>query len=136
MQKGERVLLHAAASGVGTAAVQIAKQLGAIVVGTSRSKQKLETLKTLNCDEVIDTSIRGFREQLTAPVDVIVDPLGAPAFADNLASLTLLGRLVMLGFLQQRAPRAQWITSVCTGALVLGAAGLLRGRVQPLDGRQ
>ncbi len=100
LQKGERVLLHAAASGVGTAAVQIAKQLGAIVVGTSRSKQKLETLKTLNCDEVIDTSIRGFREQLTAPVDVIVDPLGAPAFADNLASLTLHGRLVMLGFLQ------------------------------------
>ena len=100
LQKGERVLLHAVASGVGTAAVQIAKQLGATVVGTSRSPAKLTQMKSLGLDEGIDTSTRGFREQLTAPVDVIVDPLGAPAFADNLAALALHGRLVMLGFLQ------------------------------------
>src|SRR6185369_16938364 len=62
--------------------------------------QTLKTLETLKLDEGIDTSTRGFREQLSAPVDVIVDPLGAPAFADNLASLALHGRLVMLGFLQ------------------------------------
>ncbi|MEO7333289.1 MAG: zinc-binding dehydrogenase, partial [Gemmatimonadales bacterium] len=100
LQRGERVLLHAAASGVGTAAIQIARHLGATTIGTSRSPQKLEALKTLGLDEAIDTSSRGFREQLATPVNVIVDPLGAPAFADNLAVLALQGRLVMLGFLQ------------------------------------
>ena len=100
LQKGERVLLHAAASGVGTAAVQIAKALGAVVIGTSRSGQKLRALEALGSDEAINTSVRGFREQLAAPVNVIVDPLGAPAFADNLDALAVLGRLVLLGFLQ------------------------------------
>lgn len=98
--RGERVLFHAAASGVGTAAVQIAKELGAVVVGTSRSAEKLVKLRALGLDEGIDTSTRGFREQLSAPVDVIIDPLGAPAFAHNLDALNPLGRLVLLGFLQ------------------------------------
>jgi len=100
LQRGERVLLHAVASGVGTAAVQIAHHLGATVLGTSRSKEKLETLKTLKLDEGIDTSVRGFREQIAAPVDLIIDPLGAPAFMDNLSLLAPRGRLVLLGFLQ------------------------------------
>ncbi|HEU4570635.1 MAG TPA: NAD(P)H-quinone oxidoreductase [Gemmatimonadales bacterium] len=97
---GERVLLHAAASGVGTAAVQLAKQLGATVLGTSRSAEKLAALKKLGLDVAIDTSATGFRAQIHEPVHVIVDPLGAPAFADNLALLAPLGRLVLLGFLQ------------------------------------
>ena len=97
---GERVLLHAVASGVGTAAVQIARHLGAITVGTSRSAAKLAKVVPLGLDEGIDTSARGFHEQLAVPVDVIIDPLGAPAFTDNLASLALHGRLVLLGFLQ------------------------------------
>ena len=100
LQKGERVLLHAAASGVGTAAIQIARELGATVVGTSRSKEKLAKLTALGLAEGIDTSTRGFREQLSALVDVIIDPLGAPAFADNLDALNPLGRLVLIGFLQ------------------------------------
>jgi len=100
LQRGERVLLHAVASGVGTAAVQIAHQLGATVLGTSRSAEKLERLKPYGLDEGVDTSTRGFREQVTAPVDLIVDPLGAPAFMDNLSLLAPRGRLVLLGFLQ------------------------------------
>ena len=100
LQRGERVLLHAAGSGVGTAAVQIARQLGATVLGTSRSAEKLVRLKGLGLDVGIDTSARGFREQIADPVDLIVDPLGAPALPDNLALLAPLGRLVLLGFLQ------------------------------------
>jgi len=100
LQRGERVLLHAAASGVGTAALQIARHLGATVLGTSRSAEKLVRLKGLGLDVAIDTSARGFREQITDPVDLIIDPLGAPAFPDDLALLAPLGRLVLLGFLQ------------------------------------
>ena len=97
---GETVLIHAVASGVGTAAVQLAKTLGATVLGTSRTPAKLDALRALGLDVAIDTSKRSFREQITTPVHLILDVLGGPAFQDNLAVLAPRGRLVMLGFLQ------------------------------------
>ena len=100
LQPGERVLIHAVGSGVGTAAVQLAKRLGAVTVGTSRSAGKLEQARVLGLDEAIDTSAEGFGTQLTAPVDVILDVLGGPAFAENLEALAPRGRMVLLGFLQ------------------------------------
>jgi putative PIG3 family NAD(P)H quinone oxidoreductase len=96
---GDRVLLHAAASGVGTAAVQLCRMLGVHAVGTSRSAAKLARLAALGLEEAIDTSRNGFREQLREPVDAIIDVLGGPALADNLAVLRPRGRLVALGFL-------------------------------------
>ncbi|MEO8452544.1 MAG: zinc-binding dehydrogenase, partial [Gemmatimonadota bacterium] len=63
-------------------------------------KDKLDRAKALGLDEGIETADQSFRGQLAAPVDVIVDPIGGPAFADNLAALALRGRLVMIGFLQ------------------------------------
>ena len=101
LQRGECVLVHAVASGVGTAAVQIAKEmLHATVVGTSRTPSKLAVLGRLGLDLLIDTSNGPFREQVTLPIHVILDVLGGPAFQDNLAILAPRGRLVMLGFLQ------------------------------------
>jgi len=100
LARGEAVLLHAVASGVGTAAVQIAKLLGATVLGTSRSPDKLQSLSALGLDLAIDTSGGSFREQITLPVHVILDVLGGPAFQENLALLAPRGRLVILGFLQ------------------------------------
>ena len=96
----ERVLLHAVGSGLGTAMVQLAKRLGASVVGTSRTASKLERARALGLDIGIDTSNQGFRDLLSEPVNLIIDVLGGPAFADNLAVLSPLGRLVLLGFLQ------------------------------------
>jgi putative PIG3 family NAD(P)H quinone oxidoreductase len=103
LQGGERVLIHAVGSGVGTAAVQLAKRLGAVTAGTSRSAGKLEQVRGLGLDEAIDTSAGGFRAKLAAPVDVILDVLGGPAFAENLDALNPRGRMVMLGFLQGAA---------------------------------
>lgn len=103
LEQGESVLIHAVASGVGTAAIQLAKVLGAAVLGTSRSPAKLEPLATLGLDRGIDTSTKPFREQINRPVDVILDVLGGPAFQDNLSLLALKGRLVLLGFLQGAA---------------------------------
>jgi putative PIG3 family NAD(P)H quinone oxidoreductase len=96
---GDRVLIHAAASGLGTAAVQLAKYLGATVVGTSRSAGKLVRLAEYGLDHAIDTSRGPFREALDAPVDVILDVLGAEAFVENVAALAPRGRLVLLGTL-------------------------------------
>ncbi len=96
---GERVLIHAVGSGVGTAAAQIAKHLGATVIGTSRSADKLARAAVYGMDSGVDTSTTSFREALTEPVHVVLDSLGGPAFSDNLAVLASGGRLVMIGFL-------------------------------------
>jgi NADPH:quinone reductase-like Zn-dependent oxidoreductase len=96
---GERVLIHAVGSGVGTAAAQIAKHLGATVLGTSRSADKLARATVYGLDIGIDTSRTTFRDAVGDPVDVVLDVLGGPAFADNLAVLAPRGRLILLGFL-------------------------------------
>jgi NADPH:quinone reductase len=96
---GERVLIHAVGSGVGTAAAQIAKHLGATVLGTSRSAAKLARALVYGLDHGIDTARGSFREAVGEPVHVVLDVLGGPAFADNLAVLAPRGRLVLLGFL-------------------------------------
>lgn len=99
LRAGERVLIHAVGSGLGTAAAQIAKQLGATVLGTSRSGDKLARALVYGLDVGIDTSRTPFRDAVGEPVDVVLDVLGGPALADNLAVLAARGRLVLLGFL-------------------------------------
>ena len=99
LRPGERVLIHAVGSGVGTAAAQIAKHLGATVLGTSRSADKLARALVYGLDIGIDTSSTPFRQALTEPVHVILDSIGGPAFGDNLAVLAPQGRLVLLGYL-------------------------------------
>jgi NADPH2:quinone reductase len=99
LRAGDRVLIHAIGSGVGTAAAQIAGHLGATVIGTSRSADKLARALVYGMDSGIDTSTTPFREALTEPVHVVLDSIGGPAFADNLAVLAPQGRLVLLGFL-------------------------------------
>lgn len=100
LQRGERVLIHAVGSGVGTAAVQLARRLGAAAVGTSRNPAKLEQARSLGLDEAIGTASGWSARSLSAPVDVILDVLGGPALAENLEALAPRGRLVLLGFLQ------------------------------------
>lgn len=99
LETGERVLIHAVGSGVGTAATQIAKHLGATVLGTSRNGDKLARALVYGLDIGIDTANASFRDTVGDPVNVVLDVLGGPAFSDNLAVLAPRGRLIMLGFL-------------------------------------
>ena len=100
---GESVLVHAAASGVGTAAVQIADAMGCHVFGTTRTASKLEQLKHLGVDVGIDTSdnFAGIVRAETSGrgVNVIIDLIGAAVLAGNLAALATKGRLVLVGML-------------------------------------
>jgi putative PIG3 family NAD(P)H quinone oxidoreductase len=101
---GERVLIHAAGSGVGTAAVQVAHAMGCVVFGTSRTAAKLDRIKSLGLDHGINTSSEDFAEfiqTLTAGalVDVVIDLIGGAVFAGNIAALAPLGRLVLVGLL-------------------------------------
>jgi putative PIG3 family NAD(P)H quinone oxidoreductase len=100
LARGERVLIHAVGSGVGTAATQLVHHFGGTALGTSRQKDKLARAREYGLDIGIDTSGGSFRDQVGDPVHVILDVLGGPALAENLAVLAPLGRLVMLGHLQ------------------------------------
>lgn len=95
--RGERVLMHAIGSGVGTAVVQLAAWLGLELVGTSRTPDKLQRAATLGPLQGICTTDPAWPEQVGAPVDVLVDVLGGDSFATNLALLAPRGRLVVLG---------------------------------------
>ena len=126
VRPGERVLVHAVGSGVGTAAVQIAKHLGATVIGTSRSADKLARAMVYGLDAGIDTSATPFREALTEPVNVILDSIGGPAFGDNLAVLAPRGRLVLLGFLAGSRVEADLGPMVRNRLEVIGTAMRVR----------
>ncbi|HVI54806.1 MAG TPA: NAD(P)H-quinone oxidoreductase [Luteibacter sp.] len=103
LDAGESILIHAAASGVGSAAVQLAHAAGARVFGTV-STGKVERVRQLGADVAIDYKTDDFakaieRETAGKGVDVIVDFIGAPYFERNLASLDFGGRLVEVGLL-------------------------------------
>lgn len=102
LQMGERLLVHAVGSGVGTAAIQIAKAVGATVYGTSRTASKLERAKELGLDVgLVDTNFAAEIKQLThgEGVHVVLDFVGANYMQQNLESLTAWGRLVFLATL-------------------------------------
>jgi tumor protein p53-inducible protein 3 len=104
VQSGESVLIHAGASGVGSAAIQLAKTLGATVYATAGSAEKCAFCVDLGAAHAINYRTQNFRDQIAALTDnrgvnVILDFIGAPYWAGNLASLALDGRLALIGFL-------------------------------------
>ncbi|UQX02334.1 NADP-dependent oxidoreductase [Streptomyces sp. RerS4] len=94
VRPGQRVLIHAAAGGVGHLAVQIAKARGAHVIGTARAA-KHDLLRALGADEVIDYTRVDF-ETATAPVDVVLDAVGGEYGPRSLRALRPGGILVAL----------------------------------------
>jgi NADPH:quinone reductase-like Zn-dependent oxidoreductase len=98
---GERVLIHAVASGVGTAATQVAQVLGAgAVLGTSRTAAKLERAREYGLDVPILSSAGSLAAAVGDPVHVILDVFGGAVLNEHLSLLAPRGRLILLGFLQ------------------------------------
>jgi NADPH:quinone reductase-like Zn-dependent oxidoreductase len=94
VRAGQRVLVHAAAGGVGHFAVQIAKALGAYVIGTA-SAAKHDLVRSLGADEVIDYRTTAF-EDAVSEVDVVIDAIGGDYGARSLSVLRPGGHLVTL----------------------------------------
>lgn len=100
---GETLLIHAVGSGVGLAALQLAKARGIRVFGTSRTTRKLDAARKLGLDEAIltgdEANFAGIVMEKTGGrgVDVILDLVGAAYFGQNLASLAFKGRLMLVG---------------------------------------
>ena len=94
VESGSTVLVHAATGGVGSAAVQVARHLGARVVATAGSEEKRDVARSLGAEEAY--SYEEFAEHVRA--DVVVDPVGGPVFAASLRALTPLGTIVAIGY--------------------------------------
>ncbi|HEU5377117.1 MAG TPA: NAD(P)H-quinone oxidoreductase [Ktedonobacteraceae bacterium] len=99
LRLGERVLIHAAGSGVGTAAIQLAKAVGATVFGTSRTPDKLEKARALGLD--FGVAAQNFAEEIQnltggQGVHVVLDFMGASYLEQNLQALGNWGRMVIL----------------------------------------
>ncbi len=96
LQAGETVLVHGAAGGIGTAAIQLAKALGAHVIAVVSQDAKAATAAAAGADEVVLAD--DFRETVGQRVDVVVDPVGGERFTDSLRCLRPEGRLLVIGF--------------------------------------
>jgi putative PIG3 family NAD(P)H quinone oxidoreductase len=135
LHMGERVLIHAAASGVGTAAIQVAHAAGATVYGTSRTADKLERILELNLGLDKSVAVGGeptnFVETVQkwtngAGVDVILDLVGGNYLAANLEALSSRGRLICVGTMSGAKSEIDLGLLLRKRATIIGT--MLRGR--------
>ena len=109
------VLVHAGSGGVGSAAIQIAKNLGATVIATASSDEKRAVAREVGADQAI-----GYDEIDELRVDVVIDPVGGDVFTRSLPALNPLGSIVAIGFAggMWQDPSVQWL--VGRNAAVVG----------------
>lgn len=93
LRPGERLLVHGAAGGVGTAAVQLGAAAGARVTATVRNPDARGAVAELGAEQVLDP--QGFADQ--GPFDVVLELVGAPNLPENLQALATAGRIVVIG---------------------------------------
>lgn len=134
LRLGERVLIHAVGSGVGTAALQVARLAGATVIGTSRTADKLARCKPLGLDHALHLTAPRFADEVKvatggAGVDVVVDLVGGDYVEEDVVALAPKGRLVLVGLTAGNFARLPL-------GLVLAKRLTLRGavlRARPLE---
>lgn len=129
LQAGQRILLHAGASGVGAAAIAYAKLCGAYVIGTSRSAHKLEFMKKMGADEAIladDLDSQVERIKINGGIDLILDPVGASTFETNQKLLNTDGKLVIIGIMSGAK------TTINLGALLMKRQQILGSTLRSL----
>ncbi|TGN65075.1 NADPH:quinone oxidoreductase family protein [Nocardioides eburneiflavus] len=103
LQPGETVLVHGAAGGIGTSAIQVAKAFGAgEVIAVTSSAEKGDVALQAGADRYVLAD--GFKDAVGRTVDVVVDPVGGPRFTDSLRTLREHGRLLVVGFAAGEIP--------------------------------
>ncbi len=110
LKPGESLLVHGASGGVGLAAVEVGKAMGATVIAAASSADKLEVARRHGADHLIDTGGGEFRhvvKEITGGgADVIFDPVGGDVFDQSLRCIAWEGRLLTIGFASGRIPAA------------------------------
>ena len=109
VKAGESVVVHAGAGGVGSVAIQLAKEWGAFVIAVTSSDEKKKLCKELGADAVVDANEADLKSALLAannnkPVDIVLEMVGGKTFDQSLAALAPFGRLVFYGMASRTAP--------------------------------
>jgi putative PIG3 family NAD(P)H quinone oxidoreductase len=132
LQTGETLLIHAVGSGVGLAALQLAKAKGTVVIGTSRTADKLDNCEAFGLDLAIDTSTsKDFSIDVNDATggrgaNVVLDLVGAAYFEQNLLSLAVKGRLILVGLTSGRTAEFNLGLALQRRASIIGT--VLRAR--------
>lgn len=138
LQAGETLLVLGASGGVGLAAVEIGKAMGARVIAAASSAEKLAVAKAAGADELIDYSQASLREEIKRltggqGVDVIYDPVGGELFEQAVRGLAWNGRLLVVGFASGSIPQLAANLVLLKGAAVLGVFWGAFAQRQPED---
>jgi NADPH2:quinone reductase len=125
LQAGETLLVLGAAGGVGLAAIEIGKALGARVIACASSAEKLEVCRQHGADEGIDYTAQDLRERIKAltdgrGVDVVYDPVGGHYTEPAFRSLAWRGRLLVVGFAAGDIPKLPLNLALLKGASIVG----------------
>ena len=145
LQAGETLLVHGATGGVGMAAVDLGKHLGATVIATGGRDDKLAVVKARGADHVLNYSqadgrLGGFRDAVKAltdgrGADVIYDPVGGDVFDESMRCINWGGRLLSIGFTSGRWPQAPVNLILIKGISVVGVRAGEYGRRHPEKGK-
>jgi NADPH2:quinone reductase len=138
LQPGETLLVLGASGGVGLAAVEIGKAMGARVIAAASSAEKLAIAKAAGADELInysETSLKDEIKRLTdgQGADVIYDPVGGDLFDQAVRSIAWNGRLLVVGFASGRIPDLPVNLALLKGAAVVGVFWGSFAQRQPQD---
>ncbi len=138
LQAGETLRVLGASGGVGLAAVEIGKAMGARVIAAASSAEKLAVAKAAGADELIDYSQASLREEIKRltggqGVDVIYDPVGGELFEQAVRGLAWNGRLLVVGFASGSIPQLATNLVLLKGAAVLGVFWGAFAQRQPED---
>jgi NADPH2:quinone reductase len=141
LEPGEWVLVHGAAGGVGLAAVDLARALGARVIAASSSDEKLAIVAAEYGPDATVNVTSGFREQVKAitggaGADVIYDPVGGDVFDESVRCIAFDGRLLVIGFTSGRIPTISVNMPLIKGFSVIGVRAGEYGRQFPDRGRE
>jgi len=125
LRPGETLLVLGAAGGVGTTAVELGKQMGAVVIAAASSDAKLELARRLGADHVINYATEDLRERVKAitggkGVDVVYDPVGGELAEPALRSMAWGGRYLVIGFAAGDIPRIPLNLPLLKGCSVVG----------------
>jgi NADPH:quinone reductase len=139
LQAGETLLVHGAAGGVGLAACDLGRHLGAKVIATSASNAKLSVLHTLGFAHTLIVTT-GFKDQVKAltggrGADVIFDPVGGDVFDESVRCIAFNGRLLAIGFTSGRIPTLAVNMALIKGFSLMGVRAGEYGRQFPDRGQ-
>jgi NADPH:quinone reductase len=138
---GETLLIHAVGSGVGTAALQLAKAAGARVMGTQRSRWKLEKATALGLDVAIDTSAEDFVEAVLQAtngrgVDGVLDLVGGDYLGGDIAALAEKGRVLLVGLVAGAKHTLDLRAVLNRRATIIGTVLRARSRPEKIEATQ